>query len=491
MRKKIKELSPHLNQFFLFFVFVSFRDVFTHGSLTFDFSYSQLMTVEESQRKQRMEKERDRKQKLATAELLSNYRLQGLSEEEIKMKVLREEERRKKMDAEQRLREFKKLDEPMANKTRAQRSNNNNNQQDQQQDQQQHIPPPVNAGGGGDQDTDDPITFGSVSAIKANFTGNGGSSSSQLQQQQYQQHHDYDDDDFNRSRSDDRVHSMEEVMPSTTPTTTTTIPSTSSRDAYQESSSRGGDDGGDVGGDGGGGGVGQERKDDPNTTTTTNTATAAATTAMAMEAFAPTPTSFTEDSNVDITSGQGRGGGGGGGEGISVEGGSATVDTPRGEGGVINPTTPWTTTTVYFKFGVISTQIDNHDSQVLLIPYKRAMESILSYSFASSTDIKSRDGQVPGVRIQTIQRDDNFAEQRQKQQHNHSIPSSPLLRSTVKRIVVTVAVDVEVMTMEDDTAETTTGTTHVEMIKQHIYRAIGNAIQTGRLLELSKHYAQE
>ena len=116
-----------------------------------------LHTVEEWQRRQREEKEKERRQKQASAEILSGYRASELSADDVKLKALREEERRRKQEAEQTLRNFKKLEEPGI-KTRAATA----------QRQSSNIPLPVNAGGGAGDDSAD-IAFGSVSAIKANF----------------------------------------------------------------------------------------------------------------------------------------------------------------------------------------------------------------------------------------------------------------------------------------------------------------------------------
>lgn len=89
--------------------------------------------------------------------MLNGYRRDGLSEEEVKLRALRETERRQKYEAEARWHNFKKLEEPMARP-----------RQQQQHPQSPHggPPPPVNAG----EHAEDPvIAFGSVSAMKANF----------------------------------------------------------------------------------------------------------------------------------------------------------------------------------------------------------------------------------------------------------------------------------------------------------------------------------
>jgi hypothetical protein len=115
--------------------------------------------VEEWQRRQRAEKEKDRQQKQATAELLSGYRASELDAEALKLKEIREQERLKRQEAEATLRNFKKLEEPL-----------HKSKSTSAKDDAQKRPVPVNAGGGGSQhNEDDNIPFGSVSALKANF----------------------------------------------------------------------------------------------------------------------------------------------------------------------------------------------------------------------------------------------------------------------------------------------------------------------------------
>eukprot|EP00977_Amphora_coffeiformis_P005199 scaffold1112_cov92-Amphora_coffeaeformis.AAC.35 len=371
--------------------------------------------VEEWQRRQKEEKDKDRRQKQATAELLSGYRGQGLSEEEIKLKLLREEERQKKLEAEQRLREFKKLEEPMA---RHKNANNHNNSQQQQG----AIPLPVNARGS--EHTDDPITFGSVSAIKANFNGNASFSQPS-----------------NRSQSTDDPTRISEVPPSAS--VAVTEPVAGDVNAYQEVSSLAPNDGA--------------------TTTTTTT-------------LAP-PISSTEEDNNNNNDGitmeqQPRGGGfdfmAKADTATKNEGGTdaAAHSTPPVAFQETPPLTA-TSTTVYFKFGVISTQIDNNPQ--LLPPYRQAIEFIL----AESSNMMNAD--VTAVRIHTAQPDADFTAQQSPSRSD---------RPSVKRVLVTIGVDLQVIGNNTATAD------NVETVKQHVYQTVGQAIQTGQLLELSRQYTQ-
>ena len=116
-------------------------------------SYPDLLAVEEWQRRQRAEKEKERQQKQASAEILSGYRASELSADALKLKELRERERLQRQQAEETLRNFKKLEEPLHKaKTVSQ--------------PQAAYPTPVNAGGGSGQEE---VAFGSVEAMKANF----------------------------------------------------------------------------------------------------------------------------------------------------------------------------------------------------------------------------------------------------------------------------------------------------------------------------------
>ena len=280
--------------------------------------------MEEWQRRQREEKEKERRQKQASVEILSGYR-GTVSEEEIKLKALRDEERQKKIEAEQRLREFKKLEEPMArHKTAAQQPGGNN------------IPPPVNAGGS--EHADDPITFGSVSAIKANFSGSPQHSTSN-----------YDPTRISQVP-------MEFDEPATATATTTT--STDNHEFH---------------------------------------ALAFAGQAEGMTATTLSPTPTTENVLTADTATAANGGD----VAIPTAHQSTTVaqqqqheTPPPSSSRTTNDTETTTTTTlttVYFKFGVIST--NTHDPN-LLAPYMAAVQSMLPPATA--------------VRVHDVQADDSF-----------------------------------------------------------------------------------
>lgn len=157
------------------------------------------MNMEEWQRKLKAEKDSARQKKTESAEILRGYRRGEINDDDLKLKVLREEERKRQLDAQQNLHNYKN--------TQIQEGLNKPKER-----QQQHYPTPVNTGDATTgRDLMEGITMGSISERAAVFdvsspTGEAmmapttpQSFSKQQQQQQQEQSHpataDDDDDD--------------------------------------------------------------------------------------------------------------------------------------------------------------------------------------------------------------------------------------------------------------------------------------------------------
>jgi hypothetical protein len=118
------------------------------------------MNMEEWQRKLKAEKDAARQKKTESAEMLRGYRGE-IKDDDLKLKVLREEERKRQLDAQQNLHNYKNTQlQDVISKPKGQRP-------------EQHYPTPVNAGeNSASKDVLDGIVMGSVSERAAVFDAN-------------------------------------------------------------------------------------------------------------------------------------------------------------------------------------------------------------------------------------------------------------------------------------------------------------------------------